>query len=175
MNNTENSTNNSRNWIFRPKITDTIPLQDEGAAAGFPGGTTPPNAKSFIYLHQSAVGSHVRDLIQTPVSLFRFSALTFNAHKIHYSLPWCREVEGHRNIAVHGPLNLLHILDLWRDTRPKASCKLPKSIKYRATSPVYAEEPYRIVLEDKDGGHTEVKVWTNEGKVGMTAEIYAFD
>jgi hydroxyacyl-ACP dehydratase HTD2-like protein with hotdog domain len=114
-------------------------------------------------------------LIHTPVSLFRFSALTFNAHKIHYALPWCRDVEGHRNLVVHGPLNLIHILDLWRDTRPKGSFELPKSIKYRATSPVYAEEAYCIVLEDKPDGRSEVKLWTSEGKVGMEADIQAFD
>jgi hydroxyacyl-ACP dehydratase HTD2-like protein with hotdog domain len=84
-------------------------------------------------------------------------------------------VEGHRNLVFHGPLNLIHILDLWRDTRPKESFGLPKSIKYRATSPVYAEEPYRIVLADKADGRSDVKIWTSEGKVGMEADIQAFD
>ncbi|RDW62462.1 hypothetical protein BP6252_11895 [Coleophoma cylindrospora] len=145
-----------RDWVFRPEITDTVSLSHAGAAVPFPEG------------------SHIRDFIHTPVSLFRFSALTFNAHKIHYSLPWCREVEGHRNLVVHGPLNLIQILDLWRDTRPKGSFAFPKSIKYRASSPVYAEEPYRIVLKDNGDGQHDVKIWTREGKVGMTATIQAF-
>src|SRR5271168_4480777 len=62
------------------------------------------------------LGSHTRDFTQTPVSLFRFSALTFNGHKIHYSKEWCQQVEGHRDIVVHGPLNLINMLDFWRDT-----------------------------------------------------------
>ncbi|KAG2419273.1 hypothetical protein HFD88_004068 [Aspergillus terreus] len=120
-------------------------------------------------------GVAVIDRRQTAVTLFRFSALTFNPHKIHYSTPWARDVEGHKDIVVHGPLNLISILDLWRDTRADSatdsSLLLPESISYRATSPLYAEETYRIVLDEEQGdGVSRVQIFTDE-KVAMKAEI----
>ncbi|PSR79121.1 hypothetical protein BD289DRAFT_442882 [Coniella lustricola] len=59
--------------------------------------------------------SIARHLSFSPVALFRFSALTFNGHMIHYNDPWARTVEGHRGLVVHGPLNLICMLDYWRD------------------------------------------------------------
>ena len=47
----------------------------------------------------------------TPSHLFRFSALTFNGHKIHYDPIWTREVEGHPHIVVHGPLTALLLME----------------------------------------------------------------
>lgn len=76
---------------------------------------------------------------------------------------------------VHGPLNLISILDLWRDTRSSNTeadleALVPKSIKYRATSPLYAEDEYRIVLEEKDGVGS-VQILALGDVVGMKAEI----
>lgn len=111
-----------------------------------------------------------------PVTLFRFSALTFNPHKIHYSLPWARDVEGHRDLVVHGPLNLISILDLWRDDRTESGGSsdpglfLPESISYRATSPLYAGDEYRIVL-DEEGGNSKAQIFNPEGVVAMKADI----
>lgn len=114
--------------------------------------------------------------MQTPVTLFRFSALTLNPHKIHYSLPWARDVEGHRDIVVHGPLNLISILDLWRDTRSRDSADptaiIPQRISYRATSPLYAGEEYRVVLQEK-GDIAKVEILAPGEVVAMKAEIQA--
>ena len=43
--------------------------------------------------------------VPTSTTLFRYSALTFNGHRIHYDADYCREVEGYRNLVIHGPLN----------------------------------------------------------------------
>lgn len=111
--------------------------------------------------------------MQTPVTLFRFSALTFNPHKIHYSLPWARDVEGHKDIVVHGPLNLISILDLWRDVKGKTAADpsevIPQRISYRATSPLYAGDEYRIVMQEESDRAT-VEIHGPAG-VGMKAEI----
>lgn len=112
--------------------------------------------------------------MQTAVTLFRFSALTFNPHKIHYSLPWARHVEGHRDLVVHGPLNLISILDLWRDIRGKNATQqvsiTPQRISYRATSPLYAGDEYRIVLQE-EADVAKVQIFGPEGTVAMKAEI----
>lgn len=107
------------------------------------------------------------------MTLFHFSALTFNPHKIHYSLPWARDVEGHRDLVVHGPLNLISILDLWRDIQchnvTDPSSVLPERISYRATSPLYAGDEYQVVLEK--GEESKVQI-IGPGGVAMKAEIH---
>jgi hydroxyacyl-ACP dehydratase HTD2-like protein with hotdog domain len=125
------------------------------------------------YNTTSSGSTHTRTLYQSPVTLFRFSALTFNGHKIHYSLPWAQEVEGHRGLVVHGPLNLISILDLWRDVNQKRGGDpeyiVPESISYRATSPLYAEEEYQIVLGEYEG--SKANIYSPSGAVAMKAEI----
>ena len=112
--------------------------------------------------------------MQTPVTLFRFSALTFNPHKIHYSLPWARDVEGHRDIVVHGPLNLILILDLWRDVKSQnvgdPTAIVPNRITYRATSPLYAGDQYRVEIHE-DEGASIVQILGPGDVVAMKAEI----
>ncbi|KAL2820798.1 hypothetical protein BDW59DRAFT_112938 [Aspergillus cavernicola] len=171
-----------RNWVFRkalPPFTSTV-----SGDKNLPAPSTPsmqPASSSIT----STGNIHTRTLRQTAVTLFRFSALTFNPHKIHYSVPWARDIEGHKDIAVHGPLNLISILDLWRDVRAQKivdgdggedgvnlNALLPEKIAYRATSPLYAEDEYRIVLEEGgDGKSGMVQILTPEGRVGMKAEI----
>jgi hydroxyacyl-ACP dehydratase HTD2-like protein with hotdog domain len=103
------------------------------------------------------------------VTLFRFSALTFNSHKIHYDKEWCQKVEGHRDCVVHGPLNLVNIVDFWRDI--DGGSALPKRITYRATSPLYAGEKYRIVMDEEKEKITDVRVVDSYGQVGMVGQI----
>lgn len=95
----------------------------------------------------------------SPVALFRFSALTFNAHMIHYNDPWTRGVEGHPNIVVHGPLNLINMLDYWRDQHQTAVSLT--GITYRATAPIYAGQAYVIRATEKellDGGNELTRI-----------------
>jgi hydroxyacyl-ACP dehydratase HTD2-like protein with hotdog domain len=103
------------------------------------------------------------------VTLFRFSALTFNGHKIHYDKEWCRQVEGHRDCVVHGPLNLVNMVDFWRDVNGGSS--FPKRITYRATSPLYAGEKYRIVMDEEKEKVMDVRVVDSYGQVGMVGQI----
>ncbi|RAK97862.1 putative C6 transcription factor [Aspergillus ibericus CBS 121593] len=157
-----------RNWVFRKALTTPTPTPS----------STPPATPAFNGPASSSTttngNTHTRTLRQTAVTLFRFSALTFNPHKIHYSTPWARDVEGHKDIVVHGPLNLISILDLWRDTRKGEGedLVLPEKITYRATSPLYAEEEYRIVLDEEAGdGVGRVRIVAPGEVVAMRAEI----
>ena len=103
------------------------------------------------------------------VQLFRMSALTNNAHRIHYDRPWATQVEGHRNVVVHGPFSLLAMIDLWRDETAGDGIVYPKQVEYRATSPVYAGEAHRAVMstEDADQKVAEVQVLSNDGAMCM--------
>ncbi|MCW5606250.1 MAG: MaoC family dehydratase N-terminal domain-containing protein [Burkholderiales bacterium] len=96
-----------------------------------------------------------RELAPDPVLLFRFSALTFNGHRIHYDLDYCRQEENYPGLIVHGPLQTILLLDLCRrhETRPV------KKLDYRALHPVFHGE--RITVNGNpsaDGARAEV--WT---------------
>lgn len=144
-----------RNWVFQKEI-------------GLGEGKAPllkPQEKDL------PDGEFKRDFLQTPVSLFRFSALTFNGHKIHYSPEWCRAVEGHRDAVVHGPLNLINMLDLWRDSMAKGNFEaVPSSIGYRALSPLYVGEKYRILLAGSVSECT-AEIWDSFGELAMKGTV----
>ena len=83
-------------------------------------------------------------------------------------------MEGHRDLVVHGPLNLISILDLWRDTQGTGGGPedaVPQRIAYRATSPLYVEDEYRVVLEEGREGGGEVRILAPGDVVAMKAEI----
>lgn len=96
-------------------------------------------------------------------ALFRYSALTFNGHRIHYDADYCRAVEGYPNLVVHGPLLATLLLDLATQAgRPL------HDFRYRALSPVFLPEEFsvngRLV-----GEGTELWVTTDDGQVAMEA------
>ncbi|KAI9744839.1 MAG: hypothetical protein M1818_001764 [Claussenomyces sp. TS43310] len=145
-----------RSWIFRPAITNPMPVAPRPTEVAL------------------SDGPHTRDFTQTAVTLFRFSALTFNGHKIHYNREWCREMEGHRDLVVHGPLNLTLIVDMWRDVVAAGKLVMPKSVVYRATHPVYAGDTYRVILEDEREKISDARVVDSFGNVCMKANITRF-
>jgi hydroxyacyl-ACP dehydratase HTD2-like protein with hotdog domain len=150
-----------RSWVFQREITPDNPVK------------APPKPEE----KELPDGDRKRDFCQTDTTLFRFSALTFNGHKIHYSPEWCREVEGHRNAVVHGPLNLINMLDFWRDeARGGKADAVPRSIAYRAMSPLYVGEPYRILLQkngekESEKGEWKADIWDSFGKQNMKGTI----
>ncbi|WP_296332943.1 hypothetical protein [Reyranella sp.] len=66
--------------------------------------------------------------------LFRFSALTFNGHRIHYDQPYVTGVEGYPGLIVHGPLMGMLQIELARRSNPG---KVVRSFEFRALSPVF--------------------------------------
>lgn len=159
-----------RNWVFRPALdpSKSAPLVPK------------PRSWSNAELEEAARGRIVREYTRSEATLFRFSALTFNAHRIHYDKPWATEVEGHRNAVVHGPMNLIAMLDLWRDESVnqgvgtgRNDLVFPQKIEYRATSPVYAGEPYRVLMNDDavDKKDADVQVVSNDGTVCMKGTV----
>lgn len=114
-------------------------------------------------------------LIPSAALLFRFSALTFNAHAIHLDKHYCQEIEGHRNLLVHGPLTVILMVEHLRrylDNVYVRSGKLAhleeriKSIEYRNLAPLYAEEEMKVCGRKKTNG--EYEMWV-EGKEGGLA------
>jgi 3-methylfumaryl-CoA hydratase len=78
------------------------------------------------------------DLHPDAAMLFRFSALTYNTHRIHYDLPYVTEVEGYPGLVVHGPLLALLLLEL---PRRFASERAVTAFTYRLRAPAFAGTP----------------------------------
>jgi 3-methylfumaryl-CoA hydratase len=76
-----------------------------------------------------------RTVVPTSTLLFRFSALTFNAHRIHYDLTYATQVEGYEGLVVHGPLQAVLMLDLVERVRPD---RLVTSFDFKAQRPAFA-------------------------------------
>ncbi|KXT00113.1 hypothetical protein AC579_7203 [Pseudocercospora musae] len=156
-----------RNWVFREALDPTTMKATNSPAKP---------ASALDVQKKENKGKLVKEFKRNAAELFRVSALTFNAHRIHYDKPWAVDVEGHRDLVVHGPLNMISLLDFWRDEYGKTSkdeILYPKSLKYRATSPVYVEEPYRILIDQKAITQEDVpvEVVSNDGTVCMKGEI----
>jgi 3-methylfumaryl-CoA hydratase len=105
------------------------------------------------------------------VELFRFSAITFNAHRIHYDADYCRNDEGYPDLVVHGPLLLHRMLDAFARMRPGTSVTI---IDYRAIGPVYLGETVNICegfASDNQAGEAHLFIVGQEGCIAMQARI----
>lgn len=107
----------------------------------------------------SPTGDWHRSLTPDPVMLFRYSALTFNGHRIHYDRPYATETEGYPGLVVHGPLTATLLLDLL--DRHSRGARL-KSFSFTALRPLF--DGQRLHL---DGTPPD-----REGKVGLWARDY---
>ena len=102
-----------------------------------------------------------------PVMLFRYSALIFYGHRIHYDADYTRDVEGYPDLVVHGPLTATLLVDLALRNRADAALK---SFEIRAMSPLFNPAP--IHLEGLHDGET-TRTWarTPDGSLAMTVDL----
>ncbi len=104
-----------------------------------------------------------------PVLLFRYSALTFNSHRIHYDREYCRDVEGYPGLVVHGPLSATLLADL---AVRKSDGRALASFSFRAVAPLFDTQPFTMhaTLDDKAGGKGG-DFWTQtpQGHLAMQA------
>ena len=102
-----------------------------------------------------------------PVLLFRYSALTFNGHRIHYDQPFCTKTEGYEGLVVHGPLLAALLLDLLRRERPQARVT---TFEFRALSTVFDTDDFSVHGQPEDDG-TKLRLWVrrHDGALAMTA------
>ena len=104
---------------------------------------------------------------QSPL-LFRFSALTYNGHRIHYDRDYATKVEGYPGLLVHGPLLATLLVDLFRRHKPNAAVK---TFEYRAQRPVFDLAPFTVNLEDTADGGADVWAADSDGYVAMSGHV----
>ncbi len=97
----------------------------------------------------------------TTTNLFRFSAVTFNGHRIHYDQPYTTQVEGYPALVVHGPFAAARLAQFAGRERPLAR------FAFRAAAPLFAGQPVRL----RHAGEGEVQAVRCDGVVSTSARI----
>ena len=122
------------------------------------GGAAAPKAEPA-----APAGEHRREIDGSPTLLFRYSALTFNGHRIHYDRPYTIGVEGYPGLIVHGPLQATLLVMLARDIGGRT----PATFAFRSLSPLFDGVPV-VLNAAKDGAG--LKLWTARpgGPVAMS-------
>lgn len=102
----------------------------------------------------------------TPTLLFRYSAMTFNGHRIHYDQPYVTGVEGYPGLIVHGPMQASLLFNL----AATLGGAVPGSFRYRGLSPLFSGKPFAIRGVRHPAGAT--RCWTEDaaGKICMESE-----
>jgi 3-methylfumaryl-CoA hydratase len=107
-----------------------------------------------------------REIVPDPVLLFRYSALTFNAHRIHYDRAYARETEGYPGLVVHGPLLATLLLDLVSRQRPDAQVR---RFSFKAVSPLFDLEPFTLCGKRDHNGAIALWAQRAPGELAMSA------
>ena len=149
-------------------------MRGGGAGHRVPGGHAEPGkasargASTTASPHASAADGAepaapkwTRTFTPTTVTLFQFSALTYNGHRIHYDHPYATGTEGYPGLLVHGPLTALLLLDAAR----RHGEAPVSSFRYRALAPLFADQP--ITLVGRRGPERVVEALDPSGAVAM--------
>jgi len=107
-----------------------------------------------------------RDIVPNPVLLFRYSALTFNGHRIHYDQPFCITTEGYGGLVVHGPLLATLLMDLLRRQFPDAWVD---TFEFRAMAPVFDTNTFSVHGAAQSDGSFRLWVRRDDGALAMDA------
>jgi 3-methylfumaryl-CoA hydratase len=103
-----------------------------------------------------------------PVFLFRFSALTFNSHRIHYDLKYATDVEKYPGLVIHGPLQALLLLESAKRNNPG---RKPAGYSFRAVRPLFDFDRVSVCGRlNTDGGH-DIYTANGDGNIGMQATV----
>ncbi|MEP6876626.1 MAG: MaoC family dehydratase N-terminal domain-containing protein [Burkholderiales bacterium] len=128
-----------------------------------PGDIAPPPQKA------EADAPWQREIVPDDVLLFRYSALTFNGHRIHYDRKYVTEVEGYPGLIVHGPLIATLLMDLLQREMPQADVE---SFRFKAVRPTFDPHPFRVNGALQPDGKT-VRLWAQDHEGWLTMDATA--
>ncbi len=110
-----------------------------------------------------------QEIVPNSVLLFRYSALTFNSHRIHYYRDYPTSVVGYPALLVHGPLTATLLLNLLRREMPEATVQ---NMSVRAMAPLFDDAAFSVNGTPSDDGKS-AQLWatTNDGNLAMTIDV----
>lgn len=106
-----------------------------------------------------------RGMTAGPVQLFRYSALTFNSHRIHYDVDFCRNEEGYDGLIIHGPLTATLLMEAARELEPARPLQ---TFTFRAVSPLTHVHPFSVHARHSGAGF-DLWACNHRGELAMTA------
>ncbi|NMF88569.1 FAS1-like dehydratase domain-containing protein [Aromatoleum petrolei] len=121
----------------------------DAAKSGEATPESPPAPGNALWCHE---------IRPDPVLLFRFSALTFNSHRIHYDLPYATGVEHYPALVVHGPLIATLLLDALHRELPDRRLR---AFTFRAVRPLFEGRPFKVCGRIEADGNT-VRLWAQD-------------
>ncbi|KAJ5927990.1 hypothetical protein N7466_006946 [Penicillium verhagenii] len=149
----------NRDLIFmRAKTAEQIELDREQFAKPSRYVKSPPDA---VFRHS---------LLPTKALLFRFSALTFNAHSIHLDKDYTQNQEGFRNLLVHGPLTLTLLLSVLQSHFQSLNLRIGQ-IEYKNLAPLYVDEELTICGKPKNNDSWDVWIEGPGGSLAVRGTI----
>jgi 3-methylfumaryl-CoA hydratase len=113
-------------------------------------------------------GAWVNDVTPDTTLLFRFSALTFNAHRIHYDWPYARDEEGYPGLVVHGPLTAILLAGMVETNSHKSLSRFV----FQGRGPLFLPHPFRLIGQ-REGDTVTLDAHGPDGRVALhaTAEL----
>lgn len=129
------------------------------------GGVGAPQIPEAVHI------LHERTLDPDPVLLFRYSALTFNGHRIHYDYPYATQTEGYPDLVVHGPMIATFLMHFAADC---ASNRTLSSFQFRGVSPAFSRRPLRLIASSADNG-LKLEAQGEDGRLIMKASAGFID
>lgn len=150
-----------RNIVF---MRQTPPPDTKAAESPKPGKILRPT-------HQPSFFDHT--ITPDEKLMFRFSALTFNAHAIHLDPEYSREVEGHRERLFHGPLSFTFLMTFMQMAlaRQSGDAERVTFVEYRNLAPLYCKEPVRFCGYKDGEGKYEIWAETPEGGIAVKGTV----
>jgi 3-methylfumaryl-CoA hydratase len=125
---------------------------------GAPASTIAPSVDAATQLPSGSWS-----ITPSSVLLFRYSAMTFNSHRIHYDEAYARQIEGYDGLVVHGPLQATFMLNL---AAARSDSRL-RRFSYRGIAPLICDGPFQVTAIPRDGA-LETKVVSRAGTVTMS-------
>jgi 3-methylfumaryl-CoA hydratase len=116
-------------------------------------------------------GRHVQAVQPDPVMLYRYSAATFNGHRIHYDVDYCRSVEGYPGLVVHGPLIATLLLNFAENQVEPG--RFIRTFEFKALRPTFDLSGFHLHAAPADGADGGLNIWStnNTGQVGLDGRI----
>ncbi|UFN49484.1 MaoC family dehydratase N-terminal domain-containing protein [Roseomonas sp. OT10] len=142
-----------------------IVYRDMDRAPAAPPAASPATSPARRAAPEARVPQWRRVVQADPVLLFRYSALTFNGHRIHYDRAYCIEEEGYPGLVVHGPLQATLLVELAAEAK---GGQPPRRFEFRGVRPLFDGAAFSVNAAEAEGG---LDLWTADaaGHTTMTA------
>lgn len=126
-----------------------------------------PSPPKLVGTEPAPVSQWKEEINPTAVLLFRYSAVTFNSHRIHYDHPYVTATEGYPGLVVHGPMIATLMCQAFAHAHPQARLK---QLTYRGLRPLIAPTPFAVAGNIVSPGHAQL--WAEQdGTLAHSAEM----